>query len=141
MVKQQRDLFGNPIAKSDKAGHRRVVNDMGLVEKVLSVAESEGYVLIGVTEKVYRKVANKNVEPAPAYEAEMVHQLLDAKWLTKGGSHTYQCGGHQGPGKSVLVPGTTKQKAHLWHDLAPLPGTRREHTSANPTTARTPPVL
>jgi hypothetical protein len=125
-VKEQRDLFGNPLAAADWAGSRRVVNDMDLVEKVLAVAESDGYVLVGVAEKVYRESAGKNITPAPSYEANMVHQLLDTKWLTKGGSHTYHCGGHEGPGNAVLVPRATKQKARLWRNLTPMTRARKE---------------
>lgn len=119
---RQRDLFGSPITARDRRQGRRVTNDMALVERVLAVAESEGYALIGVTQKVYRREGKDTITPATSDEANTVHQLLERKWLTKGGSHVYHCGGNEGPGNSVLVPAATKAKARLWRNLAPLNG-------------------
>ncbi|WAL66624.1 hypothetical protein ORV05_02060 [Amycolatopsis cynarae] len=120
----QPDLFGNPLATAvanSRSIGRRPVNDMDSVERVLGVAEKEGYVLVGVAERVFHKVGRSEITPASGHEAEVVHQLLDAKWLTKGGTHTYNCGGYEGLGNSVLVPKKTREKARLWRNLAPLP--------------------
>jgi hypothetical protein len=124
------DLFGNPLDPPKGPRGRGVTNDMDLVERVLGVAVAEGYVLVGVAEKVFRLGANQEITPAPGYEADVVHQLLDSKWLTKGGNHSYICGGYTGPGNSVLVPRATKQKVRLWRNLAPLNKSRKEHVRA-----------
>jgi hypothetical protein len=118
------DLFGNELTTPVPVETGRPpVNDMDLIEKVLQVAENTGYVVVGPAERVYRLVANKTIETAPLVEADAVHQLLDSKWLTKGGTHTYTCYGHSGPGNSVLVPKTTKNKARMWRSLAARPTT------------------
>ena len=118
------DLFGNELTTSVPVETGRPpVNDMALIERVLQVAENTGYVLVGPAERVYRLVANKTIETAPMVEADAVHQLLDSKWLMKGGTHTYTCYGHSGPGNSVLVPKATKVKARMWRSLAGRPTT------------------
>ncbi|MEU5257341.1 hypothetical protein [Amycolatopsis sp. NPDC021455] len=118
------DLFGNELtATVPVETGRPPVNDMDLIEKVLAVAENTGYVLVGSAERVYRLVANKTIETAPMVEADAVHQLLDSKWLTKGGTHIYTCHGHSGPGNSVLVPKATRLKARKWRSLAARPTT------------------
>ncbi|NKQ53319.1 hypothetical protein HFP15_10540 [Amycolatopsis sp. K13G38] len=131
MTRTQRDLFGNTITAADQASGRRITNDMSLVEKVLEVAELEGYVLVGVAEKVYRKESKNQITATTADEAHMVHQLLDTNWLTKGGVHTYQCGGREGPGNSVLVPRKSKEKARQWRALAPIAGKDARHAVAD----------
>ncbi|MYW97194.1 hypothetical protein G3I59_42920 [Amycolatopsis rubida] len=127
MADESLDLFGNPVGDPVSTERDRMpVNDMNLIEKVLDVAENTGYVLVGPAERVYRLYARLAIESAPANEADAVHQLLDAKWLTKGGSHYYTCHGHSGPGSSVLVPRATKEKARHWRALAGRPSTTRE---------------
>lgn len=127
MTAEPLDLFGNELtATVPVETGRPPVNDMNLIERVLQVAENTGYVLVGPAERVYRLVANKAIETAPLVEADAVHQLLDSKWLTKGGTHTYTCHGHAGPGNSVLVPKATKDKARKWRSLAGRPITLHE---------------
>lgn len=121
-MREQADLFGG-IAWSEyqSANSGRLpTNDMDLVEKVLSIAESDGYVLVGPGEKVYRRLPRREIEAAPAHQADAVHQLLDSGWLKRGGSHTFMCGGYEGPANSVLVPRATKQRACRWRNLKPL---------------------
>ncbi len=124
------DLFGNPLEEPvmDMPA-APPINDMNLIEKVLQVAENTGYVLVGPAERVYHQVAPKVIESAPRYEAEAVHQLLSAKWLTKGGTHIYTCHGYEGPGNSVLVPKATKAKARKWRALTPIPCSRNRKAS------------
>ncbi|MET7998491.1 hypothetical protein ABZU76_47240 [Amycolatopsis sp. NPDC005232] len=127
MTAEPLDLFGNPLAEPASTTPARMpVNDMNLIEKVLRIAENVGYVLVGPSERVYRLYARLAIETTPADEAHAVHQLLDAKWLTKGGGHFYTCYGHSGPGNSVLVPRATKNKARQWRALAARPTTARE---------------
>jgi hypothetical protein len=115
------DLFGNPLdADEGPRPPRLPVNDMSLIEKVLRIAETTGYVLVGSSERVYHVYAGKEIEIAPLHESEAVHQLLDAKWLTKGGTHFYTCHGHSAPGNSVLLPRAIKHKADRWRCLVPL---------------------
>jgi hypothetical protein len=77
------DLFGNPV----EAAPRRPstpdpppVNDMDLVNAVLSSAGTVGFHLGSGDRKVYR-CADTRVEPVPSYEEVAVHQLLDAGYL------------------------------------------------------------
>ncbi|WP_037347683.1 hypothetical protein [Amycolatopsis sp. MJM2582] len=124
------DLFGNPVDEPVTTGPAAPpINDMTLIEKVLQVAENTGYVLVGPSERVYHLVARKTIEAAPRPEEEAVHQLLTAKWLTKGGVHVYTHHGFEGPGNSVLVPKTTKVKARQWRSLAPIPCSRKRKAS------------
>jgi hypothetical protein len=121
------DLFGNELTTPVPVETGRPpVNDMNLIEKVLQVAENTGYALVGPAERVYRIVANATIEAAHADETDAVHQLLDSKWLTKGGTHNYTCHGHAGPGNSVLVPRATKEKARKWRALAARPITANQ---------------
>jgi hypothetical protein len=127
MTAEPLDLFGNELtAAAHVETGRPPVNDMNLIEKVLQIAENSGYALVGPAERVYRIVANATIETAPADETDAVHQLLDSKWLTKGGTHTYTCYGHSGPGNSVLVPRATKEKARKWRSLAAHPITANQ---------------
>ncbi|WP_143254644.1 hypothetical protein [Amycolatopsis azurea] len=105
------------------------INDMGLIERVLQVAENTGYVLVGHSERVYHLVDSKTIEAAPRFEEEAVHQLLASKWLTKGGVHVYTHHGFEGPGNSVLVPKSTRVKARQWRNLAPIPCSRKRKAS------------
>ena len=121
------DLFGNELTAADYAPvDRPSVNDMALIERVLQVAENTGYVLVGSVERVFHLVGNKTIEPAPVAEADAVHQLLESRWLTKGGTHVYTSGGHSGAGNSVLVPRATKDKARTWRALMAHPTTARQ---------------
>jgi hypothetical protein len=106
------DLFGNPIAKLTKSTRdtTKLINDMDLAESVLSLAINVGYRLIGTQEKVYRRVEGRDeeIESVPRYEADMVHNLIEQKYLTIGGHHHCRWRGFEGSGRSVLVPKTTK---------------------------------
>ncbi len=124
------DLFGNPVDEPVKAMPASPpINDMDLIEKVLQIAENTGYVLVGPSERVYHLVASKTIEVSPRYQEEAVHQLLAAKWLSKGGVHVYAHHGYEGPGNSVLVPKATKMKARQWRNLAPIPCSRKRKVS------------
>ncbi|MCU1685328.1 MAG: hypothetical protein JWQ81_6067 [Amycolatopsis sp.] len=119
------DLFGNPLdAPQGTRPQRPPVNDLPLVERVLQIAELTGYVLVGPSERVFTLGGRHEIEAAPSHEGDAVHQLIDAGWLTKGGSHTYHCYGHTGTGNAVLVPRATKHKARHWRSLAPISCTR-----------------
>ncbi len=98
---------------------RPVVNDMDLIEAVIAVARDPGYVLIGATERVYRRVPDgpgeaERVERVPVYEDAAVHQLITGHHLTIGGSHHVHYGRYEGRANSVLVPRTTARTANRW---------------------------
>jgi hypothetical protein len=117
------DLFGSPVdAPQQHARTRPPINDMALIEDVLAAAISPGYALVGSPGEVFRDGPDHEVSPVPRYEADAVCQLIDTKFLTVGGSHTYTCRGRSGPGRSVLVPRTTQQQVERWKNLARLPG-------------------
>jgi hypothetical protein len=121
---EQGDLFGTALPGATGSGTalagRRSVNDMQLIERVLGVAETQGYALVGPADRVYRRGARGEIAPAPGYEAEAVHQLLAGKHLTRGGQHQFTCGPYSGIGESVLVPRRTKDLARRWRHYKPL---------------------
>lgn len=111
------DLFGDEVPDAQQStSDRPPINDMDLVEAVLSVATSVGYRLIGAGEKVYRRSETRKdgIEPVPAYEADAVHQLIDAKYLEIGGHHLCVYRQFEGYGRSVLVPKRTKHALSRW---------------------------
>ncbi|MGA6165166.1 hypothetical protein [Amycolatopsis magusensis] len=126
------DLFGNKVTEPTAGvSERPPINDMELIEKVLQAAADTGYALVGPAERVFRLIAAKTIEAAPVAEAHAVHQLLDAKWLTKGGTHIYTCDGHSGPGNSVLVPRASREKARMWRALMARPTTDNQRRKAS----------
>lgn len=105
------DLFGNEIpGPAQSTQDTKVMNDMDLVESVLSLAINVGYRLVGAQEKVYRRVEGRDeeIETVPGYEADMVHNLIDQKYLTVGGHHHCRWRGFEGSGRSVLIPKKTR---------------------------------
>lgn len=119
-------LFGDP-APLDTAAPARAArigtNDLDLVAAVIRHATDPGYLLAGPTDRVLiRDPAGKDtVEAVPRYEAETVHQLLDAGHLTTGGTHHVACDGRDGPARAVLVPKPTRALIDRWAALQPLP--------------------
>jgi len=119
------DLFGNPVqATESPAGKKRpTTNDMDLIERVLHVACTDGYALIGPQERVYRTGAKDahgivELEYVTAAEANAVHQLIDTHDLTVGGQHHYRYRNHrEGYGRSVLAPAKTHGKSARWAAL------------------------
>jgi hypothetical protein len=122
---QDVDLFGRPVEQPPTAPPRRkrvVHNDMDLIERVLHVAQNDGYAVIGMQERIYRVTGSHygvlEIEAVPVAESEAVHQLLDNGMLTVGGGHQYRYrNNREGPGNSVLVPHATRQKARRWRAL------------------------
>ncbi|SDY71944.1 hypothetical protein SAMN05216215_103365 [Saccharopolyspora shandongensis] len=116
---EETDLFGNPIAPlKPREAPRPPVNDMELVERILREASSVGFVVVGVREDVYRRVTDDLVEKASSDVDAAVHQLIDAKWLEVGGTHTVRYDRYSGPARSVLVPRKSKQTAYRWQSLS-----------------------
>lgn len=127
----QTDLFGAALVPPEPNSRTKRVptNDMGLIEHVLHVSISQGYVLVGPAEKVYLRGPEKTIESAtPTYEADAVHQLIKAGWLKVGGRHIFQFRDREGPGFSVLVPKGTRQKTAQWRALVPLKGPNARRT-------------
>ncbi len=95
---------------------RAVTNDMDLIESVIRLAREPGYVLVGASERVYRRQVGggDEVERVPGYEADAVHQLLTHKWLTTGGGHQVRYGRYESRATSVLVTRATARRAARW---------------------------
>lgn len=125
----QLDIFGDSISTTGTSKSDWLpTNDMGLVEEVLRNAVSDaGFMLVGPSERVYRKRSRDEIEAAPAHHGDVVHQFLRAGWLTKGGAHSVTCGPYSGSANSVLVPRKTKEAVARWRTLTPLP--RQAQTS------------
>ena len=121
-----RDLFGRFARQTPKprpAG-RVESNDMDLVQSVIRTAVTDGYALVGPSRHAYRRLDAHEIERVPAYESEMVHQLLRRGMFTEGGTHVFTHGGQEGSGRSVLVPKSTKTTAARWANLARIPTPR-----------------
>ena len=130
-VPAQKALFGRqePIPASGKAG-AAATNDPELIADVVRIATDPGYVVIGPAERVFRRVDGTTqkggpVEPVPAYEQDVVRQLLSTGQLKTGGPHTVRYSGKEGTATSVLVPRTTRDMVTRWSNLAPLNGRSR----------------
>ncbi|MFC0071961.1 hypothetical protein ACFFQW_49840, partial [Umezawaea endophytica] len=83
------DLFGNEVedTTTSQSKPRPVVNDMAAVMTVLGHAVDEfGYLLAGPSRRVMRRRDKATMRPVPMWEANVVHQLLDAGQLTIGGT-------------------------------------------------------
>jgi hypothetical protein len=133
----QKALFGRqqPIPQP-RTANRPQINDLDLLAPVVRAALNRGYVLVGPAQRVYLRDPGQTgrgarVEPVPTYEQDAVHQLLDARHLTTGGSHIVKAAGREGPATSVLVPKATQAMVTRWANLAPLHGRR----PSNPTGA------
>jgi hypothetical protein len=115
------DLFGNEItdiAPAAPSKPRPVVNDMTAVMTVLGHAVDDfGYLLAGSSRRVMRKNDKTTMRPVPAWEANVVHQLLDSGQLTIGGTHFMRCGAVSGQAHSVLVPKSTRLQLDRWRAL------------------------
>lgn len=119
------DLFGNPVAgpnrpatpdpTPDPMSVALPVNDMDLVEAVLSSAGNVGYHLASAGEKVYR-CAGTRVEPVPGYEDTAVHQLIDARYLEVTNHRTCPFAGDrmQGHGRPVRLSKHGRDALSRW---------------------------
>ena len=114
------DLFGDPVKEAGAERTARKAsgsNDRELAESVLRSALGEGYALIGHPMRVYRCVGRGEIETVPRYESEMVSDLIDRDVLKVGGWHDYTCGSSAGRGRSVLVPGASRNLLNRWAAL------------------------
>ena len=130
-VPAQKAFFGRqePVPGTSKAG-AAATNDPELIADVVRIATEPGYVVIGAAERVFRRVDGTKtkggpVEPVPAYEQDVVRQLLSTGQLRTGGTHTVRYGGREGSASSVLVPRGTRDMVTRWSNLAPLNGRSR----------------
>ncbi|WP_094920321.1 hypothetical protein [Pseudonocardia sp. MH-G8] len=134
-VPAQKALFGRqePVPGPGKAA-TSATNDPELIADVVRIATDPGYVVIGAAERVFRRADGTTqkggpVEPVPAYEQDVVRQLLSTGQLKTGGAHTVRHGGREGSGSSVLVPRATRDMVTRWSNLAPLNGRSRAQDS------------
>jgi hypothetical protein len=131
-VPAQKALFGRqePVATSGKSA--AATNDPELMADVVRVATDPGYVVVGPAERVFRRVDGTKqkgapVEPVPAYEQDVVRQLLGSGHLRTGGAHTVRHAGREASGSSVLVPRATRDMVTRWSNLVPLHGRSRSN--------------
>ena len=127
----QTTLLGKPAPiPQPRKPSRPDINDPELVASVIRTAINRGYVLIGPAQRVYLREPGQTrkgarVEPVPSYEQDTVHQLLDTRHLTTGGTHIVRAAGREGPATSVLVPKASQAMVSRWAALAPLNGRKR----------------
>lgn len=126
----QGGLWGEP-APNPVLPRGVVSNDLDLFVAVVRLAIDPGYVVIGPTGRVFRRDpghrnSDTEVETTPAYEDDMVTQLLNAGHLILGGHH-YATRGRIGiPARTVLVPRATRDLITRWTHLHRPPQQRRE---------------
>ena len=110
---------------------RPVTNDMDLIEAVLVRAQHPGYVLLGRTEQVWRRITKEctEIERAATHEAIAVHQLLAQGLLELGPRQPVHAGRHHGFGYAVHVPDSTSSYARRWGSYQrPASWGERRHT-------------
>lgn len=112
------DLFGHQIPDQRSTDPQevpdRVTNNIDEVVTVLRIASTDGYAVIGARQRIWRLVSQDGIELVPRYEADMVRQLLNAGWLTLGGTHGYDQQGTEVAGRSLLVPKRSRQWLTRW---------------------------
>ncbi len=131
----QTDLFGNPVVSLPEQRQRRSEsNDVDLMHTVAANAVRCGYLLVGTSERVYARVADRDgeVQRVPRYEEEAVHQLLRRRWLNFGSHHPVTCGAANLTGAAVLVPKETRSRVERWNRLQRPPSWPRS-TPDDPT--------
>lgn len=119
----QMDLFaGNaeiPQQRQAPKPARGTTNDMDLIESVLRTAIDPGYVVIGAGESVHRYSTGQQhgeVERAPSYENDAVHQLVDRKLLAIGGGRRVKRGSEDIRANSVLVSNKARGMVSRWRN-------------------------
>ncbi len=111
-------------------------NDVELMVTVAATAARCGYLLVGVSERVYTRAdADDRVARVPRYEDDAVHQLLRRRWLTVGSTHPITCGAAHLIGTAVLVPKATRERIEHWNRLHRPPSWPDQHRQQH----RTPP--
>ncbi|MER7012053.1 hypothetical protein ABT324_11575 [Saccharopolyspora sp. NPDC000359] len=112
-------MFGNPVVPlKARRSPRAVVNDMAVIEQVLRLATSPGFVLVGrFREEVYQRTTGDEVEKVTAEVDAAVHQLIESRWLEVGGTHQVRYGRYEGPARSVLVPCRSRKASYRWSAL------------------------
>ena len=129
----QLDLFGDPPPLPQQRGPSGRVtriesNDVELMVTVAANAARCGYLLVGVSERVYARTdADDRVARVPRYEEDAVHQLLRRRWLTVGSTHPITCGAAHLVGTAVLVPKATRDRIACWERLQRPPSWPTDH--------------
>jgi hypothetical protein len=133
------DLFGEPVERPvPERGPYYATNDIAVIEEVLRKAASDlGYVLIGVSEQVYRLVDSDRVERVPIDEEDVVHQLLSESLLSVGGRRTIDFGRFDCVANTVAVPLATRRMLSRWRALAPHGMSGRYGVTDKPSTEGT----
>jgi hypothetical protein len=120
----QGGLWGPQLVPDSHPAHSET-NDLELIADVIRAALDPGYVLIGPARRVFRRIDSNTqkgapVETVPTYEQDAVHQLLDRRHLTIGGTHIVSYSGRQGPANSVLVKKASRAMVTRWGNYRPL---------------------
>lgn len=127
------DLFGEPVEVSRQSSEQAPsVNDMDLIQTVLTTAIHQGYALVGPRKRVFRLLDRGEIDTVDTAVEQAVCQLLDAAWLTVGGTHRYTYRHRTRSGNAVLVPQTSKAALRRWRSLkrpATWPNAPRSHRS------------
>lgn len=119
------DLFGNPVEPdppAKKAPPRHATNDIDLIESVIKIARDDGYVVSGISTRVYRVEGTQGgtyeLATVPVYEADAVAQLIDLGVLNVGGTHACRYrNNREATCNAVLVPSVTRRRSDRWAAL------------------------
>lgn len=127
------DLFGNSIHPNPDATPARAkpkpINDFHLIQRVLRIACTDGYAVLGDTQRVYRIRSRDSrgvheITSVPSVEADAVRQLIATRDLTVGRQLT--CA-HPNRAteivRAVVASRATRRKSVHWRAL---------HRPANP---------
>jgi hypothetical protein len=132
----QPDLFGGLHPVHDEPTTRLESNDVDLLHTVAANAVRCGYLLVGVSERVYARTNGEEVARVPRYEEDAVHQLLRRRWLTSGAPHAVTCGAASLRGTALLVPKHTRAAVARWEQRQRPPSWPHQQGTATPDSGR-----
>ncbi|MGH3928802.1 MAG: SLOG family protein [Pseudonocardiaceae bacterium] len=117
------DLFGDPVPGPCRTpAPEWITGDLDDIQAVLRLAITEGYVLVGSSQMVYRHLGGRRIEGASRHETNIVFQLLDTGWANLGAPRTYQDPVGELTGRPVLIPTDARRTLRRWEALRPQRG-------------------
>jgi hypothetical protein len=125
---------GSPEPAAPSAPATRVtgeaVNDMDLIEAVLTRAQEPGYVLINGRVWRRRTRRGEHIVAADRDEAAAVRQLLALRFLATGGQHRVRHRNRCGHATSVLLTDAARTRLRRWRNYArPISWGPRRHVA------------